>query len=262
MKKLTVIITVVAMMISTNLLAQADQVKLIVNEVMTAYKNQDPGLLKKHASGFMKNIINENYFNNKKYKPYTEAANEWDGNIKEIRYSEESFLGNNMIYATAYITDVSKTKGEKIYVVDLSNNNNKGWVFIAEGISVEKKTEFEEMSPIYPSNDNSTAKKEDKTKIDFSIEMANGDTFDAVSEKILTDNFNKMNDDNFFLILNHGNNFIQAAYSEKGYDVEYKENGVQYSADKVLTKEETLDLFKKYLNEESVRNAGVQWEKQ
>ena len=262
MKKVTLIIAVVAMMISTSILAQADQVKVIVNEVMTAYKNQEPGLLKKHASGFMKNIINDNYFKNKKYKPYTEMANEWDGNIREIRYSKESLMGNNLIFATAYITDVPKTKGKEIYTVDLSNNNNEGWVFIAEGISTEKKSEFEEMSLAYPSNDNSTAKKEDKTKTGFSIEMANGDTFNAVSNKILTDNFNKMNDDNFFLILNHENNFIQAAYSENGYDVEYKENGVQFSADKALSKEETLELFKKYLNEDSDWNTAVQWEKQ
>jgi hypothetical protein len=262
MKKVTLIIAVVAMMISTSIFAQADQVKLIVNEVMTAYKNQDPGLLKKHASGIMKNIINDNYFKNKKYKPYTEMANEWDGNIREIRYSKESFMGNNVIFATAYIADVPKTKGKEIYAIDLSNNNNKGWVFIAEGISTENKSDFEQMTLTYPSNDASTAKKEDEAKTDFSIEMANGDTFNAVTDKILTDNFNKMNDDNFFLILGHGNNFIQAAYSEKGYTVEYKENGVQYSADEILSKEETLTLFKKYLNEDSDWNTGVQWEKQ
>ena len=102
----------------------------------------------------------------------------------------------------------------------------------------------------------------DQVKTDFSIEMANGDIFKAVSEKILTDNFNKMDDDNFFLILNHGDNYIQAAYSEDGYVVEYNEDRVQYSANKVLLQKETLDLFKKYLNEDNNWKADVKWEKQ
>ncbi len=46
--------------------------------------------------------------------------------------------------------------------------------------------------------------------------------------------------------LNNKEDFIQTAFSDGNFVVQYKENGKQFSAEKVLTKEETIQLFNDY----------------
>ena len=53
-----------------------------------------------------------------------------------------------------------------------------------------------------------------------------------------------LDDDNFFITLSNKENFIQAAFSDGDFVVEYKENGQQFAAEKVLTKEETINYLK------------------
>ena len=76
--------------------------------------------------------------------------------------------------------------------------------------------------------------------------MANGDTFDKVSEAKIVECINSLDEDNFFIILNNKEDFIQAAFSDGNFDIQYKENGKQFSAEKVLSKEATIQLFKDY----------------
>lgn len=97
---------------------------------------------------------------------------------------------------------------------------------------------------------------------EFAIEMANGNTFDKVNFEKITECFNNMDDDNFFIILSDKDDFLKAAYSEKGYNVEYKENGTQYSSDELITKDKALKLFSKYLNSDKDWNKDIKWEKQ
>ncbi len=96
----------------------------------------------------------------------------------------------------------------------------------------------------------------------YTIEMANGDTFDNITIEMLVSNFNKMNEDNSYIIIDHGNDFIQAAFSEKGYDLEYSEGGTLYEAKTVLTKEQALKIFKNYLNEKEDWKSGTEWEQE
>jgi len=105
------------------------------------------------------------------------------------------------------------------------------------------------------SNDNGT-------KDGYSIEMANGETIDNITIDILAKSFSSIDEDNNYIIVDHGDNFLQAAYSDGKYDVEYKVNNMQYEAKKLLSKDSTLTLFTKYLNEDEDWNKAVVWELQ
>lgn len=65
-----------------------------------------------------------------------------------------------------------------------------------------------------------------------SIEMANGKKIAKSNVNQAIENLSDMNeDDNFFIILNSKDGFMQAAYSKKGFTVEYKDTeGKQYEA--------------------------------
>ena len=99
-------------------------------------------------------------------------------------------------------------------------------------------------------------------KKDFTLEMASGGFFKEVSVNLITDNFNKMDDDNFFIILTHGKDFMQAAFSKKGFDMEYKKDGIQYTSQSTVSKEKTLNLLIKYFNEDASWIDDLKWDKQ
>ena len=222
----------------------------VAKEVLYAYKNQDVKLLKKNASGIVKYTISPSYFEDKSVQDDAKAIDEWDGTIKEVRYDTANIMGKKMVLATAYFADAGP---DKIYAVVLSSlDNGKNWVFVGTGLAKLTKEEFKQLSKTMPADG---AKKESKvdeadketaTRTNFSAELANGDTFDNISEEKLVECINSLDDDNFFLILKNKEDFIQAAFSDGDFVVQYKEDGKQFSAEKVLTKEETIQLFKDY----------------
>ena len=70
---------------------------------------------------------------------------------------------------------------------------------------------------------------------------------------------NSLDDDNFFIILKNKEDFIQAAFSDGAFVVQYKEDGKQFSAEKVLTKEETIQLFKDYYQGKDNWKTEIVW---
>ncbi|MGI6341994.1 MAG: hypothetical protein ACOXZ9_03315 [Bacteroidales bacterium] len=232
------------------------QVENVAKEVLDAYKNKDVELLKKNASGIMKYAISKSYFEDKSVQKDAKPIDEWDGTIKEVRYEIENMMGKKTILATAHYADAGP---DQIYAVLLSSlNNGKSWVFVGTGLGKLKRDEFNQLSKTIPTNG---AKKESKTATNFSVELANGDTFDKINEAKLTDCINSLNDDNFFIILKDKEDFIQAAFSDGNFVVEYKESGQQFTAEKVLTKEETIQLFKDYYQGNDNWKKEIVWKK-
>jgi len=94
----------------------------------------------------------------------------------------------------------------------------------------------------------------------FSIEMANGDTHDKVDDKLIEEMINSLNDDNFFMILNKGDgDFLQAAYSKQGYSIQYKEKEKQFECEELLSKKQTVQMFKDYFKEEKNWKKDNEW---
>ncbi len=241
------------------------QVENVAKEVLNAYKNKDVELLKKNASGILKMVITKSYFEDKSVQEDAKAIDGWDGTIKEVRYEIENMMGRKTVLATAYYAD----KGtDQIHAVLLSSmDNGKKWVMVGSGLGSLKKEEFEELSKTIPASGAKKeskaggAKKESETTSKFSAELANGDTFDKISEAKMVECINSLDDDNFFITLSNKEDFIQAAFSDGDFVVEYKEDGQQFAAEKVLTKEETIQLFKDYYQGKDNWKKEIVWGK-
>ena len=249
------------------------QVENVAKEVLNAYKNKDVELLKKNASGILKLTISESYFEDKNVQEDAKAIAGWDGTIKEVRYGTGSLMGRKMISATAYYADAG---ADQIHAVLLSSlDNGKNWVFMGTGLATLKKEEFEQLSVTLPADGAKTdskkeaksstkpanSKEKSKAASNFSVELANGDTFDKITEAKMVECINSLNDDNFFIILKDKENFIQAAFSDGKFDVQYKENEQQFTVEKVLTKDETIQLFKDYYQGKDNWKKEIVWKK-
>lgn len=259
MNKLALISTIVAFMMATGLLAQDNNadVTSVAQKVIKAYQNRDLNLLKDNASGMLKMVLNstgDSYFDDKEMQDILNVVDQWDGKIRGVGYEIQNIMGKSMEMASVYFADGQK-EGE-IWEVLLVKTGDNPWLAFGDGISTDTKEEFDKL---LPSLKVETQKSAAPSK-DISIEMANGDTFEHASLNTALSNFEKMDDDNFFIILNNKENFMQAAYSDKGYTVEYKENGTQYEAKELLPKEKTIELIKDYFNTDSKWKTDVEWE--
>ncbi|MGD9158575.1 MAG: hypothetical protein PVG39_09225 [Desulfobacteraceae bacterium] len=246
MKKI-IILSILLLCTGGTVFAQSEEE--VAMDALKAYKTKDADLLKKHAVGAFKYLINDKFFEKKESKEYIAAIEKWDGKLKEIRYQSDTSMSS----ALAYYADHPHEK-DKIYAVALLSRDKKKWTLLSTGLITESREEFEKFSPDFDSS-SKTQKAQAKPSGDFTVEMANGDKFKDVTEKKLKKGISSLDDDNFFLTLSSKEDFIQVSYSDKGYDIQYKENGKQYVARDYLTKEQTIDAFIDYYN------GGEKWKK-
>lgn len=60
--------------------------------------------------------------------------------------------------------------------------------------------------------------------------------------------------------MKNDDDFLQKAYSDKGYTVQYKENGKQFETKNYLSKEETIQLFKLNYQSDSSCKEEISWQ--
>ncbi len=231
------------------------QVENVAKEVLEAYKNRNVELLKQYASGIMKMAISESYFEDKGIQDDLKAVDNWDGEFREIRYNSGDMMGKKVYIAAIHFADVPDNKNE-LYTVVLSSIDKQNWVMFGTGIVSEKKEKFYKMSLTIP-----VEREKDATEIlrNMSLEMFDGDSYDKVSQKILVESFNTLSDDNFFISLTNKEDYIQVAYSDKGYSVDYSDANGHFMAKGFLEKEETLQLLIDYLHQKEDWNKNQTW---
>lgn len=243
MRKLTGYFLIISLLLSVNIAFAQGNAEDAATDIIKAYKTKDPVLLKKYVAGFFAMAINESFFDSDDGKPLVEIAAKWDGTVNEIRYSKGDVMGKSVLLASVYFSD---NPNGNLNVVLLSSYDNSDWKAFALGISDIPKSEFQEGSIEIPT--------ETATSIvdhsEFSIEMANGDTFESPSTKKLNELLKTLNDDNFFLILNCKTGFLQASTSENGYIVQYSDDKGMYEAEAYFTFEMLTNIFEAYINKE------------
>ncbi len=256
MKKIKYILAGIIIILSTTLFAQVENV---AKEVLKAYKEKNVELLKKNASGVMKYAISDSYFKDKDIQEEIKSAENWDGKIREIRYRTGDMFNKKVYIASIWFSEIPENDDE-IYTVFLSSVDKKTWVMFGIGIGSETKEEFNKMDKYLSNNGvKVTVSEEKKKEYKFSTEMADGTISKTITEKQIEDNINKLDDDNFFLILNRDEGFMQSAYSEKGLTVQYKENGKQFEAKEYMSKENAIIMFKKYFKGDDTWKDGIEW---
>jgi len=257
MKKILSMLFIAIMMLSAHqILAQVSE-EQAATDIINAYKNKDVALLKKYATGIMVHVINESFFESDDAKPLVEIAEKWDGTIREIRYSKGDMMGKTISLASVYFSD---NDNGNLNTVLLSSYENSEWKAFVYGISDIARSEFEQGSKEIPGDEVvEEAKPVSSDHSDFSIEMANGDTFEKPSTEKLKELLKSLNDDNFFLILNSKQGFLQTTTSEKGYIVQYSDDNGMFEAEAYFTFEMLVDIFAAYIDNDNAWKSKAKW---
>lgn len=257
MKKRLTAVFVGVFMLSTNMLYAQGEAKNIAKEVIKAYKTEDVDLLKKHVTGMMLYAINDEFFTSDDAKPLVVIAKKWDGKIKEIRYSQGDIMGKKVLLASVYFSD---NPNGNLNVVTLSSFEKSDWKAFAFGISDISKEEFEQGSKEIPGEgNNDKAAKTLADRSEFSIEMANGETFESPDNDQLINGLKSLDDDNFYLILNSSGGFLQTTTSEKGYIVQYSNGEQMYEAEEYFEMEKVIEIFTAYIEKGNWKEKGGKW---
>lgn len=262
----------------------AQDVKEVAKEMLTAYKNKDVKGVKKYAPPIILGAISPKYFEDRVVKDEVKALKDWDGKIREVRYSANPFA----VMATVYYDESAKKGKIKIFYFSKAKNN---WKQFGNGFGEMKKSKFlKEGSTRMPKRKKRKAaikskkkgresaesteaaegpaaslkkafsmfgfsKKHKKKKLKgdkaankgYSIEMASGDIFKNPSVKKLKKSVKSLNDDNFFLTINGPDGFIQGAYSKKKIDMQYKDTEDHFTCKEMVSKKTATFMFSEYL---------------
>lgn len=260
MKKRLIAVFVGVFMLSTYILHAQGDAKAIAKEVIKAYKTEDVDLLKKHVTGMMLYVINDEFFTSDDAKPLVEIAKKWDGNIKDIRYSQGDIMGKEVLLASVYFSD---NPNGNLNVVTLSSFEKSDWKAFAFGIDEISKEEFEQGSEEIPGKGkNEKEEKVEKVsaeRSEFSIEMANGETFASPDNDQLIKGLKSLDDENFYLILNSDGGFLQTTTSDKGYIVQYSNGEQMYEAEEYFKIEKVIEIFKAYIEKGNWKEKGGKW---
>mgnify|MGYP006294525239 FL=1 len=124
------------------------QVEDIAMEVLKAYKTRDVELLKKNASGMFKKIISEEFLESENSQAVLNIIDNWDGKIREVRYSKEKVMGETTTVAAAFFAD--NPNNDEICFVTLTRKAENDWVIFGNGIMCNNRSEFEKMSTKLP----------------------------------------------------------------------------------------------------------------
>lgn len=240
------------------------QVETVAKEVLNAYKDRNVENLKEHASGIMLMAISDSYFEDKGLQEDIRAAENWDGKFREIRYYSGDMMGKTIYIAAVYFADVQDNE-DKIYTVVLSSQDKEKWLMFGAGLVAETKEEFNKMSLEIPSGEERGEEREEEREEDtkviknFSLEVFDGPSYDKATQEILEESFSTLNADNFFISLANNDNWIQVAYSDNGYSVDYNNANGHYMVKGYLEKEEALQLLINYLNQTEDWNKNHSW---
>ncbi len=257
MKKLLSMAFIAIMMLSANQVLAQGNVEQAATDVINAYKNKDVVLLKKYATGMMVYVINDSFFESDDAKPLVEIAEKWDGTIREIRYSKGDMMGKTILLASVYFSD---NDNGNLNTVLLSSYENSEWKAFVYGISDIPRSEFEQGSKeLSGAGSTEETKSVESDRSAFSIEMANGDTYEKPSTEKLKELLKSLNDDNFFLILNCKEGFLQTTTSEKGYIVQYSDDNGMFEAEDYFTFEMLVDIFVAYIDNDNAWKSKAKW---
>lgn len=256
MKKFIYFPLVFVFLISINQGFAQGNAETIAKEVIKAYKNEDVALLKKHASGMVTYLINDDFFESKEGKPLAEVAQQWNGKIKEIRYTKGDMMGTELLLASAYFGD---NPNGNLNVVILSSLDKADWKTFALGIVDISREEFEHGATSIeataakeaPKAEEAPEAKPATNRTGFSVENAIGDFIDNPTDEQIKASLKSLDDDNFFMTLSSEDGFLQTSTSQTGYIVQYSEDDVMFEAEEYFTLEQLIDIFIAYVNKQN-----------
>lgn len=255
----------------------------VAKDVLTAYKSKDLEGVKKYSAPFIAAAMNDTVFEDKDVK----ALESWDGEVREVRY----FTNEMGLQASAYYDDKDKKALRALSLI----NSGHGWKQM--GVSTVPKKKFlsyetkepevkagakanagpkasgaplpgdmlkEKLSGLgfgFGKKKPKAAKGEEQAPAagGYSVEMADGTTADAPGEDQLRKMLGTLSSDNFFLTLTGPSGFMQAAYTAKGLDMQYKDASGHFAGEAPVPAGTAAEMFGAYLKNGEGWKAQCKW---
>ncbi|NOY36831.1 MAG: YIP1 family protein [Chlorobi bacterium] len=103
---------------------------------------------------------------------------------------------------------------------------------------------------------------EESEELIYQLEMANGDMFDNPGTKTLSKELDNLSAENEHAILSHGDDFIQAAVTDDGFLMEYRDNSGYFASEATnLSKDKVVTVFLLFLKDDPSWKEMITWEK-
>lgn len=236
--KLFLYATAAALLFGGQAFAQtADQVG---REILAAYQHKDAAALKKNMSPMLAAAVGKKFFEGKSVAREVEALKSWDGKVREVRYYSNKF--GRM--AAVHYADAPDGRFKVFQLI----KGPAGWKHGMEGFSTVDQAKF--MS--YAAGEDgkaaaAAAADESAPNKGYALEMADGYKADAPSAEKVKELLGRLTEDNFFLTVTGPAGFMQAAYSGKGVELQYKDAAGQYSCGAVIRAAEAAEMLKSYV---------------
>ena len=254
------IVMMISIVILFSPLSFAQSAKEVGKKLITAYKKKDAETIKKHMGPMMALTMNDKFFEDKDLKKDIENLKNWNGKIKEVRYFATVF---GAMAALHY--DNAKDK-DKVRVFILGKFK-KTWMQGIGGFDTMDKAKFLALSKKEITKKTIKKKKKggkkkpllNKPNKSYSIEMADGPSIKNPSVKALKKSLATLNDDNFVLTLNGPKGFMQTSYTEKGLDIQYKDDNGHFTAKDLISAETAASMFIGYIKNESGWKSKCEW---
>jgi hypothetical protein len=128
----------------------------------------------------------------------------------------------------------------------------------AEQMAKEMSKEYEKAAKEMEKS----AKEMEKSMNTFHMEMANGEKMSEVDKSDLRKALKELDEDNNFISLRKGATFVQAAVTDDGYLMEYRDNTGYFESEKAdLSESEVKDIMYAFLEGKKDWKDEIEWQK-
>ena len=248
MKTLAAVLTLSVLFAPSVFAQSAEQVG---KELITAYQKKDAAGVKKHMAPMLAAMVDKKFFDDKQIAAEVAALQKWNGKVREARYYANKFG----VLAAVYYDEAADPAKVRVFQLIKSG---KTWKHGMQGFSVMEKARFlayekneASVKPLAADKKDSGAQKkpadDNAPNKGYSVEMADGNKVDAPSAVQVKNLLARLNDDNFFLTLTGPSGFMQAGYTAKGLDMQYKDSYGHFASEGPVPAEQAAAMFKAYL---------------
>ncbi len=107
-----------------------------------------------------------------------------------------------------------------------------------------------------------SAEKMKKSMNTYHLEMANGDKMSDVDKSDLKNALKKLDEDNNYISLRKGTTFVQAAVTDDGYLMEYRDNTGYFKSEKAdISESEVKDVMYEFMEGKKDWKDEIEWKK-
>lgn len=242
----------------------AQNAEQVGREIIAAYQKKDAAGIKKHMSPMLAAMVDKTFFEDKEIAAEVAALQKWNGKVRDVRYYANKFG----VMAAVYYDEAPGA--DKVRVFELIKGAG-AWKHGMRGFSLMEKKKFlgyekseASVKPL-PADKKEGAAQGKKPAGDsapnkgYSLETANGNKVDAPSAVQVRNLLARLSDDNFFLTLNGPSGFMQAGYTAKGLDMQYKDSYGHFAGEAPVPAETAAAMFKAYLTGDKAWKSQCAW---